>query len=253
MNQTKIFISYSEKDKSRMRSLEKVILKSVYYTPVIVADRRETFASLSEKVQKGIFESEIFVPLLTKNSISTQWINQEIGYAVALNRTIIPIVEKDIMELLKGFVHKNIDLPYVFSESIEEKTARAQFRKICSLLVNDLMIKNNFIVNSIELENVFPGTWMSRYKGPYVTGEEFEIEIKENNKYYTKGKYWFDIEQFKVHIGKRKLKFIKFGIGDDKRRYVNDLYILKLGEVYSGVEYQEGDDIKTEITYSRVK
>lgn len=48
-----------------------------------------------------------FLVILTKNGIQSQWVNQEIGYAVATGKIIIPILEADINGKYlesKGFV-----------------------------------------------------------------------------------------------------------------------------------------------------
>lgn len=255
-NVKKIFISYSEKDRSRMRSLERIIEKAQHFAPLIIADRRDAFISLSDKVQNGIFESNYIVPILTQNSIDSQWVNQEIGFAIALNKEIIPIVERDTLDRLKGFVHKNIDLPYIFSEIVENrKRTRSKFRETCNLLINDLLVKNNHLPITLELQNIFPGQWKNEHKRPNTSGVELdiEVEIKDGNKYYTQGRHWFNIEKFKITPDRRQITFIKKGIGNDSRRLVNELDVLKLGEVYAGFEYHEGDKNMIPITYSRVK
>lgn len=82
--------------------------------PIIVAAKRSPEKSFADKVKDGIFESDYIVPILTKDSVNNQWVNQEIGYAEALGIRIkiFPIVETPILDDLKGFIHKNIELPY---------------------------------------------------------------------------------------------------------------------------------------------
>lgn len=250
----KIFISYSDEDRSRMRSLAKIIENSNHFTSIIIADRRDALTALTEKVKIGIFESDYIVPLLTKNSISSQWVNQEIGYAAALNKEIIPIINKEIINDLKGFVHKNIDLPYSFLEiESNNKKTRNSFRDACNLAITDLLISNNLAAKTLELENIFPGLWTSEFKGPTIEGRELDIKISEGNKYHIKGKHWFNIEKFKVSKDRKKVKFLKVGIGTDTRRIVNDLKILKLGQVYAGTERDEsGEQGYVNITYKRI-
>lgn len=250
----KIFISYCDNDRLRMRSLEKIIDNSSHFKPIIIADRRDALIALTEKVKKGIFESDYFIPLLTEKSIGTQWVNQEIGYAAALNKPIMPIIEKEIIESLKGFIHRNIDLPYYFSENKSNPGAtKNNFRKACKLVINDLLLLNNFKTKGLELENIFPGQWQSEYDGPHIKGTEPEIEIKEGHKYFTAGAYWFDIQNFKVSSDQKRITFTKFGLGEDKRIIYNDLKVLKLGEVYTGFELEKGDNRKIAITYARIK
>jgi len=248
----KIFISYSDQDRSRMRSLERIINKSRHFTSVIIADRREALVALTDKVKSGIFESDYIVPIITETSISSQWLNQEIGFASALNKEIIPIVEHQIINQLKGFIHKNIDLPYNFSEKVNAKATRGVYRKICELLVTDLLIKNNFTPKSLELENIFPGQWKSSFSAPHITGTESLIEIKEGNKYFAQGKHWFNIENLKLNSNNSKMTFLKVGLADDKRKLKNDLQILKLGEVYEGTEEEVVEKLPIKIIYSRI-
>ena len=47
---------------------------------------------VTKKVADGIRESQIIIPILTKNSISSQWVNQEIGFAVAKDIKEIEII-----------------------------------------------------------------------------------------------------------------------------------------------------------------
>lgn len=250
----KIFISYSDTDRSRMRSLEKIITKTSHFKPVIIADRRDALLALTDKVKTGIFESDYIVPILTENSTNSQWVNQEIGFATALNKTIIPIVQREVIETLKGFIHKNIDLPYNFSEiESNQKATRNNYRKTCTLLINDLLIKNNFKIKALELENIFQGVWQSEFNAPHIRGKEPNIEIKEGYKYFVEGQHWFNIQNFKISNDQKTITFTKFGLGDDKRIIYNELKILKLGEVYSGYEIEKADNKKIAITYSRMR
>lgn len=249
-----MFISYSDKDHSRMRSLEKIIDKTSHFKSIIIADRRDPLLALTDKVKSGIFESDYVVPIFTQNSVSAQWVNQEVGFAAALNKTIIPIVEKEIIGDLKGFIHKNIDLPYNFSSNENnQKLTRSNFRKTCKLMINDLLLQNNFKIKSLELENVFPGQWYSEFDAPHIKGKEPGIEIKEGFKYFTQGQHWFNIENFKISNDQKKITFTKVGLGNDKRIIYNELRVLKLGEVYSGYEIEKAENKKISITYSRTR
>lgn len=86
--------------------------------------------SLADKAKDCMDEADCLMPILTRQSIDSQWVNQKIGFAEALKKPIIPLVEKNLLDNLKGFIHKQIDLPFVFSgvESDVKKEARS-FRK----------------------------------------------------------------------------------------------------------------------------
>lgn len=106
-------------------------------TPLVIAANREALKPLANKVAEGINGSWVIVPVITKKSMSTQWLNQEIGYAQARGVKIMPIVEKGVINDLKGFIHKQIDLPYTFLLSDSDHN-NDNFRAAIKTLINDL-------------------------------------------------------------------------------------------------------------------
>lgn len=137
----KVFISYSNSDINRLRILEKELKKIPNIIPLIIADKRQALIPLTKKVVEGIKEADYFVPILTSNSFTNQWVNQEIGYATALNKTTRPIVENEIIDKLKGFVHKQIDLPYIFASDSKNKFRdSSNFSVCCKKLAKDIQL-----------------------------------------------------------------------------------------------------------------
>lgn len=69
-----------------------------------------------EVIKSMISLCPYFLVLLTKDGIASQWVNQEIGYAVARGRSPIPIVEVDSYTgerlVSKGFVELHDQLLY---------------------------------------------------------------------------------------------------------------------------------------------
>jgi len=127
----KIFLSYSEFDKNKMKALRNALKKREGLDPIVVSERRKVGQSLTDKVKDCMQEADWLIPILTRNSIGNQWVNQEIGFAEAINKiTIVPLVEKNLLDKLKGFIHKEMDLPFKFigDESDPKKEARS-FRK----------------------------------------------------------------------------------------------------------------------------
>ena len=154
--QKKIFISYSDFDRGKMRLLEDTInMHKELLTPIIIADNRKALVQLTEKVSKGITDCDFLVPILTQNSINTQWINQEIGFAKALNKTKIPIVEDSVIDQLKGFVHKQLDLSYSFESYPSHRTTESKrFKTSTLILINDLVgeiSKSDYKQNNINV------------------------------------------------------------------------------------------------------
>ena len=133
-----IFISYSNLDKKKLDLLEREIILDGRYKPIVIANNREALKPLAKKVSDGLIQAEFVVPIITKNSISNQWVNQEIGFATALNKTIIPIIDKDLIDSLKGFIHKQVDLPYSFFSSEKAVVESRNFLKAIKSLIDDL-------------------------------------------------------------------------------------------------------------------
>lgn len=133
-----LFISYADADLSKVRIIEDVLKNNSYFEPLIIANRRDPLKALTKKVSEGIEASEIIIPILTKNSITQQWINQEIGYSMGIKRKVIPIVEKLIMGKLKGFIHKESDLSYNFRKHNNPWQENKNFKKCFLTLLEDL-------------------------------------------------------------------------------------------------------------------
>jgi hypothetical protein len=133
-----IFISYSSNDIEKVALISSELAGNLDFSPIIIASERESLKPLAAKVADGIRRSEVVVPILTTNSIHTQWINQEIGFAQALDKQIMPIVEKGIIEQLKGFIHKEVHLPYLFGSSPSKAKEHKDFLKQFRLLIADI-------------------------------------------------------------------------------------------------------------------
>lgn len=133
-----IFVSYSNFDKEKVRLISKELVGNSKFVPIVIASERESLKPLAQKVAEGIERSHVVVPILTKSSIGTQWINQEIGYASALKKRIMPIVDRDLISELKGFIHKQIDLPYVFISDSNKAKEHRDFLKQFKILLSDL-------------------------------------------------------------------------------------------------------------------
>jgi len=137
---TKIFISFSNEDRKKLDCLSNALKKSVHrFQPIIIDKRANPGKPLSDKVKEGIQETPFFISILTKSSFKTQWINQELGYAVANDRNIYPIVERSILNDLKGFIHNQIDLPFIFDgDPLNSRKEAQSFMKCYKELLRHL-------------------------------------------------------------------------------------------------------------------
>jgi hypothetical protein len=136
----KIFISYSNEDSKKLKSLSEALRHSTKkFRPIIIEKRKDPGKPLSEKVKAGIQETPFFISMLTRSSITNQWVNQELGFAIGDDRNIYPIVETSIVNNLKGFIHNQIDLPFQFEGNPTDSQKEAQsFRKCCQELIRHL-------------------------------------------------------------------------------------------------------------------
>lgn len=134
-----IFISFDSKaDRLRQEQLGRRI-KKTQFRPVVATKYRKPMEALAKKIKEGIERSDVFIPILTKSSLGNQWVNQEIGYAVAKKKPeeILPIVEESVIRELSGFIHGQLDLPYHYSARDKKKVAR-NFLVACDKLLRDL-------------------------------------------------------------------------------------------------------------------
>jgi hypothetical protein len=159
-----VFISFTEIDRSLMARLKKVIEKSSLITPVVIEEKKRGALALSNLVSDGILESNYFVPILTSNSITSQWVNQEIGFAQANigKIEIVPIVEAEIINSLKGFVNNQIQLKHNYKSNEDKKKERINYRKCISGVVD-------YLENKILLEREVEEKALKKGGGPKAT------------------------------------------------------------------------------------
>jgi hypothetical protein len=163
-----VFISYTDENIDKVKVLEQYVNSRQDLSALIIANNREALKPLAEKVSQGIIECDIIVPILTKESISAQWINQEIGFASALQKKILPLIEKDLLSKLKGFIHKQIDLPYLFESVVD-----GNFGKIAELLVKDIPVQVDHSIEKDQLKKNLSKAQLIRLKN------EFEAKRRE--------------------------------------------------------------------------
>lgn len=161
-----VFISYADADKRKVRYISNKLKRTKIYKPIVVADNRKSLVALTDKVMEGLNISDIFIPILTKQSFHEQWINQEIGcfYAnQAKRKNVFPIVETDILNDLKGFIHNQVDLPYTYQTSIDSKIEFNNFKKCFCLLFEDINLTNSSLTTN------------NNHKSEYISDNSFRI------------------------------------------------------------------------------
>ena len=141
----KLFISYANENADKVKLITNELLKHPIFEPIVVANKREPNKALVKKVTEGIDSAYRFVPILSMQSFKTQWLNQEIGYAVCKNIPIVPIVQQEVLSDLKGFIHKQNDCPYTYAMKIGlfRRDENISFLNCFNDLINDLEIEYN--------------------------------------------------------------------------------------------------------------
>lgn len=91
----KVFISHSTRDQGLVIALANLLTK--FGVEVFLA---EWYLSPGEPLDKKVFsqieKADCVVVLLTRNGIRSNWVHQEIGYAIKVGKPIIPLVEKGV-------------------------------------------------------------------------------------------------------------------------------------------------------------
>lgn len=145
-----VFISYDSSDYEIAKKIENGInhqLKS-FYNSKLVEDRKEGDTTFTEKVIQYFKQCNVFIVLLTDNSLSNQFVNQEWGYAKCLK-------EFDQIQILlhitqfysnnkriesKGFISKNMDFIDLHYEN-----NTPQIEGMVSQLINFLQEKERYL------------------------------------------------------------------------------------------------------------
>ncbi|MEP7317401.1 MAG: toll/interleukin-1 receptor domain-containing protein [Panacibacter sp.] len=248
----KIFISFSSADSAKMKLIKKIVDGSDFFTAIIATEFNTPGKDLSKKIIDGITDCEYFIPIITSKSVSTQWLNQEIGFAKALNREIIPIVEIQIINSLKGFVHNQLDLSFRFyGNDSDTNYENKKFREVSKELINHIMSVNGYELKKYSYKDIFPGIWQCKYNHPEINGIEDGVEIRENNKYFMRGVHYFNLEKLSVNIKANRIKFTKVASRPtDHRNIENELNIVQFGAKYEGIE--NGDLKNIRVVYEKI-
>lgn len=233
-----------------MRALEKLLRSHSALHPLIIADDRKPSTLLSDKVKNGINECLYFVPILTSTSIKNQWVNQEIGYATAKEKHIVPIVASHITGRLKGFVHKQTDLSFQYKATRSQPSLEGRrFSTEAKVLVDWLLTQNKITPKDLSPESLFPGVWELEYnyQGSGKIDHDRKVEIRNGNEYHVAGKLQFFLDDFRVDLKKKTLSFTKRRPDPSRPTAYNELRIVLPNERYEGTE-----DGITQVAYYRI-
>lgn len=107
-----IFISHSSKDSHWVLWLSEQV-EAAGIRPYLAEHDVKPGLNLAEKVKAQIAASEALIVLLTSNSATAPYVHQEVGYALASNKLVIPLVHPEIksesLAMLQGAEYISFD------------------------------------------------------------------------------------------------------------------------------------------------
>lgn len=109
----KIFISHSGADRQWVEQID-VIAKNSGIFAYLYEHDPQPGKSIAEKVEQAIRDSDALVVLLTHNSHFSPYVQQEIGFAEAIRKLIIPLVQPGIPERSLAMLEGREYIPFDF-------------------------------------------------------------------------------------------------------------------------------------------
>lgn len=94
-NTIRAFISYSHENKEFVSNLAKYLNKECHVN-VFWDENLAPGSGFHQQIKDSIASSHVFIPVITPESSNRGWVHQEIGYANALNITVLPITTDNL-------------------------------------------------------------------------------------------------------------------------------------------------------------
>lgn len=104
MNRLKVFISYSSRDKSLAGLFKQCFENYAGFSVFLAHEDISPALDWELNIIKNLKEADVVIPLITDNFRNSDFTDQELGMALALNKIIIPIKLSDINPY--GFIKK---------------------------------------------------------------------------------------------------------------------------------------------------
>ena len=95
LEKLRIFISYARPDHDKAEKIAKALSENGL-TPLWDDENLDPGEQFIEKIKALIANSHIFLTLLTEASAARPWVHEEIGYALALNVPVIPVIFRKV-------------------------------------------------------------------------------------------------------------------------------------------------------------
>lgn len=114
-----IFCSYNSKDASWIRSYRD-LLTAAGHSTYLFQDDQQPGRSIAEKIQGEIDQADVVLAFITRHSTGSNYVQQEIGYALKAGKPIIPLVENGVTNL--GMLEGREYLPFHRNEDPGQMT-----------------------------------------------------------------------------------------------------------------------------------
>ncbi|MDH2900970.1 MAG: toll/interleukin-1 receptor domain-containing protein [archaeon] len=173
MRWEKVFISYDVRDDTLVRTIARS-LEHIGIEPFLANDHVAVGTKIGDKITESINDSNCFVPIITTNSVNSQWVNQEIAYAYAHSKEydlgIFPVVENGVTP--SGFIDKSREYVSMNRDNLEQTIYRlmAALREY---------INRNW--DTLEEIRIHCKTCSNNYKIPLPTQQIIDRAVREES------------------------------------------------------------------------
>ncbi|MGI0102769.1 MAG: toll/interleukin-1 receptor domain-containing protein [Nitrosotalea sp.] len=134
-----VFVSHSfNEDDQKLASILKNKLKE-YDVRAYLAEKEKRYGYIiSNKIREELLKCFCVVVILTKNSTISASVNQELGYAMGINKEIIPLVKDEVKDVV-GVLLKDIE---------GEEFTDQDFKEKCKIIAEYILNKKEKSVQS---------------------------------------------------------------------------------------------------------
>ena len=122
----RVFISYAHNDAGTASNIAEVLGEQGI--DLLYDKNLNVGAGFTEQIMQRIAHAHVFLPVLTKRASARQWVQQEIGYAVALRVPVVPVaIQCDPGQLLHGI--EAIRLEDATMDTLRSRLSRSRLEK----------------------------------------------------------------------------------------------------------------------------
>lgn len=262
----KVFISYSNKDKSFVDKFVNDLLSNNIF---VWYDKLDLKAgdSIPIKIIKAINKAKYFIVVLSPDSVRSPWVNEELNVAfmkqITSNGTfLIPVLIKECMLPLLLSHRKFIDFRNSYISGLKEilEVFEKDFETSVKLKDKQLypwpdieILNSEFVyINSIRFDKFFRMNcnlnWTSGFTTEHIVKTLSLPLSKEIPELGLRWSFSYSlVHKDKVILPFKKLKDVNVDIGSILRLLINDtyedLYEKKLNEMWDGTKFYESMEL----------